>query len=174
VIGNDGWEHADSDIHSVHDYTFDGHALRERYGTQDAMEHTLRHVQPQRHVILLPEAVRTDQPVMITEFGGLSYRPDRGTPWFGYGTVRTPAEFEAKYAELVTAIVDSQGVAGFCYTQLTDTLQETNGLVTDRRVPKIDAAVLRAITERVSGATPGDAVDELRMDAAGTGKATGE
>ncbi len=174
VIGNDGWEHAESDIHGIHDYTFDGQALRERYGTREAMEHTMRHVQPQHHVILLPEAGRADQPVMITEFGGISYQPDHGTPWFGYGTVRTPEEFEAKYAELVTAIVSSPSLAGFCYTQLTDTLQETNGLVTDRRVPKIDAAVLRAITERISGATPGVAVDELRLDAARIGKATDE
>jgi hypothetical protein len=174
VIGNDGWELADSDIHAVHDYTFNGQDLRERYGTQEAIEHTLRHVQPQHHVILLPDAVRSDQPVMITEFGGLSYRPDQGTPWFGYGTVKTPQEFEAKYAELVTAIVDSPNVAGFCYTQLTDTLQETNGLVTDRRVPKIDAAVLRGITERLSGATPGDAVNDLRTDAERPDKATGK
>jgi beta-galactosidase/beta-glucuronidase len=165
VIGNEGWEHAASDIHGIHDYTFDGQALRDRYGTPDAMEHTIRHVQPQHHVILLPEAVRRDQPVMITEFGGIGFKPGAGEPWFGYGTVQTPEEFAAKYAELVTAIVDSPSLAGFCYTQLTDTLQETNGLVTDRRVPKVDAAVLRAITERVSGATPGDAVQALQHGA---------
>lgn len=32
-----------------------------------------------------------------------------------------------------------------CYTQLTDTLQEANGLATADRQPKLDAAVLRAL-----------------------------
>ena len=31
VIGNDGWEHVVSDIYGIHDYTFDGATLRERY-----------------------------------------------------------------------------------------------------------------------------------------------
>lgn len=87
---------------------------------------------------------------MITEFGGLSFKPDPGAAWFGYGTVQTKDEFEQKYAELVSAIVDSPVIAGFCYTQLTDTRQETNGLATERRVPKLDAAVLRGITMRAT------------------------
>jgi hypothetical protein len=37
-------------------------------------------------------------------------------------------------------LLDSAGVAGFCYTQLTDTDQERNGVVTADRQPKIDPA----------------------------------
>jgi hypothetical protein len=118
--------------------------------------------QPQHHVILLPGAVRDGEPVMITEFGGLSYQPSPGQAWFGYGTVRTAAEFEQKYAELISAIVDCPTIAGFCYTQLTDTGQETNGLVSARRVPKLDPVVVRRITTQVSTGSPGDAVDQLR------------
>ena len=36
-------------------------------------------------------------------------------------------------------------LAGFCYTQLTDTLQEANGLASADRVPKLPAEVIRGI-----------------------------
>ena len=35
--------------------------------------------------------------------------------------------------------------AGFCYTQLTDTLQEANGLLDERRPPKLPVELLRSI-----------------------------
>ncbi len=85
---------------------------------------------------------------MLTEFGGISHAPAPGDRWFGYGTVTTDTAFLAKYDELVGAVVEAESVAGFCYTQLTDTEQETNGLLTARRVPKLDLDAVRAITER--------------------------
>jgi beta-galactosidase/beta-glucuronidase len=166
VIGNDGWEHAASDILTIHDYTFQGSELEERYGTTSALDSTISSAQPAHHLILLPEAERRDQPIMITEFGGLSLKPGAGEKWFGYGTVQSAADFEAKYAELVGALVASPALAGFCYTQLTDTLQETNGLATERRMPKVDAAALRAITRGLSHAAPGDEIHDLRQAAA--------
>jgi hypothetical protein len=43
-------------------------------------------------------------------------------------------------------------VAGFCYTQLTDTLQEANGLLDGHRNPKLPVELLRSfITGRRSG-----------------------
>jgi beta-galactosidase/beta-glucuronidase len=162
VVGNDGWEHADSDILTIHDYAFHGVELKERYGAKDVLERTLESVQPGHHLILLPDAKRTGQPVMITEFGGISLRPDQGDKWFGYGTVGSTEEFEQKYAELVGALASSPAIAGFCYTQLTDTLQETNGLATARRVPKADVATLRSITRHASRSALGDEVNEMR------------
>ena len=44
-------------------------------------------------------------------------------------------------------------VEGFCYTQLTDVEQETNGLVTSDRVPKVDPSLVRAATQKAKGAT---------------------
>jgi hypothetical protein len=166
VIGNDGWEHVAGDIHGIHDYTFLGSDLKERYGDSEALEHTLREGQPANHVLRMPNGIRDDAPVMITEFGGVSYQPNKGEEWFGYGTVQTPAEFEQKYAELIQALASSRVIAGFCYTQLTDTLQETNGLATAQRVPKLDAAVLRGITMSAMISMPGDALHELRETAA--------
>jgi hypothetical protein len=38
-------------------------------------------------------------------------------------------------------------LAGFCYTQLADTGQETNGLVTDARVPKLPVETIRRMVQ---------------------------
>jgi hypothetical protein len=46
VIGNDGWEHLASDVWGIHDYALDGNTIRERYGTPQTVEQTLREVQP--------------------------------------------------------------------------------------------------------------------------------
>lgn len=63
---------------------------------------------------------------MLTEFGGLTYAPGTGDVWLGYGTVRTEQELTDRLGELVGAVCASGSVAGFCYTQLTDTEQERN------------------------------------------------
>src|SRR5436305_1719870 len=99
---------------------------------------------------------------MLTEFGGISYRPGTSEPWFGYGTVTDSNAFLSKYRELVDAILDSPAIAGFCYTQLTDTGQETNGLLTAEREPKLDPAAVRQITSRSSAAVPGDVIRQMQ------------
>jgi len=98
-----------------------GAALRERYGSFEAVERTLREVQPHPHVVTLPGYRCVGEPIMITEFGGLSYKPGEDEPWFVYATVTSREQFLATYRELVEAILDSPVIAGFCYTQLTDT-----------------------------------------------------
>ena len=162
VIGNDGWEHVVSDIFSIHDYAFDGDTLRERYGNLEAVRRTLREVQPGYRSVVLPGYQHTHEPIMLTEFGGISYRPQPSTSWFGYGTVTDPDAFLSKYRELLDAILESSSVAGFCYTQLTDTEQETNGLLTANREPKFDIAAVRLITERVSAAVAGDVIRQMQ------------
>jgi beta-galactosidase/beta-glucuronidase len=162
AIGNDGWEHLVGDIYGVHDYTFEGQALRERYGSVEAVERTLREVQPQQHAVTLPGYRRAGEPIMITEFGGISLRPGEDEPWFGYATVTSREQFLAKYRELVEAILDSPAIAGFCYTQLTDTQQETNGLLTADREPKLDPAAIRAITRQPAAAMPGDVIRQIQ------------
>ena len=89
---------------------------------------------------------------MLTEFGGISYRPEPGEAWFGYGTVADSAAYLAKYRELVDAILACPTIAGFCYTQLTDTGQEVNGLLTENREPKLDLAAVCEITARLPAA----------------------
>ena len=162
TIGNDGWEHVVSDISSVHDYAFEGNTLSERYGSTEAVERTIREVQPGNRAVILPGYTRSNEPVMLTEFGGISYRPEPNAAWFGYGTVTDSNAYLAKYRELVDAILASPAIAGFCYTQLTDTGQETNGLLTENREPKLDLAAVREITAGPSAAVPGDVIGQMR------------
>jgi hypothetical protein len=94
--------------------------------------------------------------VLLTEFGGLSLRPESDVSWYGYGAVRSREELLAKYKELIDAVLDCPTVVGFCYTQLTDTGQETNGLLTADRQSKLDPAAVHAVTSRPAVAVPGD------------------
>lgn len=156
VIGNDGWEHLAGDIWGVHDYALDGETICERYGSPEAVERTLREVQPHYRTIVLPDFHRKGEPIMLTECGGISYAPAEGEHWHGYGTVSDTDAYLAKYAELISAILDCATIAGFCYTQLTDTEQETNGLLKADRTPKLDPEAVKAITTRASKAVPGE------------------
>lgn len=165
VIGNDGWEQTDSDIWGVHDYGPTGAGLAERYGTDEAVRHTLREGRPGRRRVLLDESADRGQPVVLSEFGGLSLAPAVGDDWFGYSTVRSPAELLERFAELVGAVLDSPALAGFCYTQLTDTEQETNGLLTADREPKIDPERVREVLTRPTRAVPAEDVDAARRGA---------
>lgn len=162
VIGNDGWEQPVTDVVTVHDYTSQGRVLRERYGDRTALTQTLEHTQPSYRVILLPGTPREEVPVVISEFGGISFDAEGVDPgWRGYGAVRTADQLLEGYADLVGAILDSTVVSGFCWTQLTDTQQERNGLLTAARVPKVPTDRLRAVTTRLSAAVAGDAVSEF-------------
>jgi beta-galactosidase/beta-glucuronidase len=149
VIANDGWEYVTGDIAGVHDYTSDGATIRARYGTDDSLGRTLREERPGGRALVVAGSHTTGVPVMLTEFGGISLAPPAdGTPWYGYGTVATSEAYLEKYRELVDAILDCPPLAGFCYTQLTDTLQETNGLLTADRRFKLDPAAIRSINQR--------------------------
>ncbi len=156
VIGNDGWEYLVGDMVGIHDYAFEAAVILERYGSRDALETTAREIRPYYRSILLGGEEMTGKPVLLTEYGGISYRPASGTRWFGYATVTSAEELLAKYKELTDAILDCPTIVGFCYTQLTDTGQETNGILTATREPKLDPARVRMITQRPSASMPGD------------------
>ncbi|GAA2726289.1 hydrolase [Cellulomonas aerilata] len=161
VIGNDGWEQPVTDVVTVHDYTSRGAVLRQRYGDWEKLEHTLTRTQPAYRVVLLEGAAREGTPVLISEFGGISLDLDDRHGWRGYGAVRNADQLVQGYTDLVTALLDSPAVVGFCWTQLTDTQQERNGLLTAERQPKAAMERIRAVTTRVAAAVPGDAIDEF-------------
>lgn len=153
VISNDGWEHVDSDILTIHDYSADARMLRKRYGTREGVEATLMSRGPQGRVISLSDELSArvragSVPVMVSEFGGVSFAGDSGT--WGYATVRSTEEYQTLLAELFSALTSGgtggdAPIVGFCYTQLTDTGQEANGLVRADRSPKLPLDALREI-----------------------------
>jgi len=161
VIANDGWQHAVGDIFGVHDYAPSGELLRERYGDRAAVERTFSEVRPHHHPLLGVGGELDEEPIVISEFGGLTFRPGDGEDWFGYGQCEDADALLERYEGLVDALLDSTVLAGFCYTQLTDTEQESNGLLTAAREPKIDPARLRAVTSRPSKAVPSEILDAL-------------
>ena len=163
VVSNDGWEHTDSDLWTVHDYADTGAVLTQRYGTPEAVERTLAGPGPVgRRVLLDPQGPRDrrGRPVVLTEFGGVRYTPgaadgEEGT--WGYSTARSADDFAARLGDLLAAVHAGSGLAGFCYTQLTDTMQEANGLLDAERRPKLPVEQLRAIIAGTSGTAPGAA-----------------
>ena len=165
VISNDGWEHTVSDIIGLHDYTQYREQLDDRYGNKDAIARTLTEMRPTRKRLLLRPEDQRDQPVMITEFGGLSIHPEKGKAWFGYATAESDDEYLAMMKSLFDAIYESPDLAGFCYTQLTDTQQETNGLYDENRRLKLDGGKLRDIIWQPSKAVPTEALDIARQKA---------
>ena len=88
------------------------------------------------------------RPYFVSEFGGIKWMTgDEAQDAWGYGEgPRTGQEFLERLRGLVGALLTNPGVAGYCYTQLTDVEQEVNGLLTyDRRVkfpPERIAAIM--------------------------------
>jgi len=161
VIANDGWQHAVGDIFGVHDYAPSGDMLRERYSDRQTLARTFREVRPHHHPLLGEGGTLQDEPIVVSEFGGISFKPESEEDWFGYGQFSQPEELLAAYESLVGALLDATALAGFCYTQLTDTEQETNGLLTADRKPKLDPDRLRAINSRASKSVPSEVLDAL-------------
>ena len=117
-----------------------------------------------RHLLLKPQD-RRGQPIMLTEFGGLSMHPKTGKAWFGYATAQSDDEYLAMMQQLFEAIYASEEISGFCYTQLTDTQQETNGLYDENREPKLPVERLRDIIWQPSTSIPIEALDIARQKA---------
>jgi beta-galactosidase/beta-glucuronidase len=161
VIANDGWQHAVGDIFGIHDYAQQGEVLRERYADRATIERTLQEVRPHHHPLIAEGGQLDDQPIVISEFGGLAFSPEESEEWFAYGQFASAEELLERYEELVEALLESTALAGFCYTQLTDTEQETNGLLTVNREPKMDAERLKAINCRPSRAVPSEILDSF-------------
>lgn len=161
VIGNDGWQHAVGDILGIHDYAPSSDALRERYQSREAIERTFREVRPHHHPLMGDGFALGRQPIVISEYGGLAFKPGDDEDWFGYGQFATAEDLLVRYEALTTALLESTALAGYCYTQLADTEQESNGLLTAERKPKFDVERIRAVNSRPSRAVASEILDAL-------------
>jgi beta-galactosidase/beta-glucuronidase len=144
VISNDGWEHTDSDLLTIHDYDGDPDALARRYSSEAEIDKLISGLGPAGRRLQLQQALRVT-PILLTEFGGTSWnsRPVDGS--WGYNTASSADEFLARVSAIIEAAASSPVLAGYCYTQLADTGQETNGLLTEDREPKVPIEKLRAV-----------------------------
>jgi beta-galactosidase/beta-glucuronidase len=141
VVSNDGWEHALTDLCTIHDYR-DAEALAKSYATPESAVSA----EPATRPIYVPGYGYRGEPILITEFGGIAFSGDEAG--WGYSTVANADEFLERYESLIEALLKGEPVHGFCYTQLTDVEQEVNGLLTYDRKPKADLTRIREITAR--------------------------
>ncbi len=149
VIGNDGWESVATDIIGIHDYDNQPDRLAHRYGADERIPHLFKRERPGGRMLLLGGPA--DQPMMLTEFGGIAFSQERGRTW-GYTRVETSEDLEEAYRKLMNAVHSCKILAGFCYTQFTDTYQEANGLLYADRTPKFSLEKIREITRGQLGA----------------------
>lgn len=149
VIGNDGWESTSTDIIGIHDYDTSPKSLQLRYGPDVKLSELFDRRRPGGRVLTLDGFPHKGQPVMLTEFGGIACTkrddPYASKSW-GYANTQTATELRDRYTELLEAIHQIEIFSGFCYTQLTDTFQEANGLLYADRTPKFPIEQIRAAT----------------------------
>ncbi|KRL07901.1 family 2 glycoside hydrolase [Schleiferilactobacillus perolens DSM 12744] len=138
VESNDGWDNTQTDVVGIHNYTHgakDDTKQYDRYRESMKTVENLINMSPGYWPVFAPGFHYTGQPIILTEFGGISFASDRPDGW-GYTTAATEEEYLSELHRLLSAIADSQGLCGYCYTQLTDVQQEVNGLLTAERKPK--------------------------------------
>lgn len=142
VISNDGWELVKTDLVTIHDYEWRKEVLADRYST---VEQALQ-AKPGNRWILVPGYPYEGQPLLLTEFGGISFQKGNQEGW-GYSGASNEEDFERRLADVVQGALASPVLQGFCYTQLTDVEQEINGLLTYDRQPKIPLEKIREIVQ---------------------------
>lgn len=141
VSSNDGWEQvSDTDICAIHDYSL----FPETEKKYDDMEQIFRTYAESRNIFAEGNSYQ-GQPVILTEYGGIAFEEEGEDGWGYYGKVKNEEEFMARLAPITEFLIRSGHFTGFCYTQLTDVMQEVNGLLTEDRKLKVSAERLKEI-----------------------------
>lgn len=142
VVDNDGWEHTNGDLLTIHDYSPSGEMLRAHLGSMD----TILALRPAQRALFVGGYTYAGQPVLLSEFGGVKFvpGPEAQRSW-GYCEADSCAAFAGKLRELFDAVRACPLVDGYCYTQLTDVETEQNGLLTYDRTSKLPLETICAI-----------------------------
>lgn len=147
VIDTSGNYHSGAtDIFDVHDYEQDPAVFKENYAHADE---GIVNDQIARSAHKNMQTYR-GEPLFVSEYGGIGWVVNRkeDDSW-GYGNMpKTEEEFIARYKGLTEALLENKNVLGFCYTQLYDVEQETNGLMTYDRKFKFDPEIFKKINEQ--------------------------
>jgi beta-galactosidase/beta-glucuronidase len=146
VVGNDGWESVATDIIGIHDYDANHDRIERRYWAHDVLPKLFKRERPAGRALLLEGHSRREHPIVLSEFGGMAVRADDGT--WGYTRADDLQAFERIFSQLLKVVRRLEALSGFCYTQLTDTYQEANGLLYADRTPKLP---LKTIFQVIAG-----------------------
>jgi beta-galactosidase/beta-glucuronidase len=168
VIGNDGWESVATDIIGIHDYDDQPERIARRYRADEVLPRLFKRERPGGRMLVLEGHPHGEQPLMLTEFGGIALRRD-GT--WGYSVATGAEDFARRFAELLAMVRRLGLFAGFCYTQFTDTYQEANGLLFADRTPKVPIAdIAAAISGAMASPPPGGGLEQVLEHAADAGE----
>jgi hypothetical protein len=149
VIGNDGWESVATDIIGIHDYDDRPERIGKRYGIDDIEAQLFKRERPGGRMLFVGQEAGWTHPIVLTEFGGIAFGKQAGT--WGYSNSETAEDLLKRYSSLLEVVRNLPALAGFCYTQFTDTYQEANGLLYADRTPKAPfEQIARATTGSVS------------------------
>lgn len=110
-----------------------------RYGPGASLDDLFGRGRVGGRVITVDGYPHSGQPLMLTEFGGTGYvgtAAAKEKAW-GYVLAGDLSAFERRFVSLMKVVTGLESFAGFCYTQLTDTYQEVNGLLYANRAPKL-------------------------------------
>ena len=147
--GNDGWEQMHTDICALHDYAAEKRILDEHFADREYVE---RSTCDALRCYADGHKPSSQEAFMVTEFGGIAFenigpQGEMGgmNTWGYHGKVTDEEKFFARFKEAMDAVVEIPYNQGYCYTQLTDVLQEINGLLTPDRKPKMDVEKVRKL-----------------------------
>ncbi|MCH3908005.1 MAG: hypothetical protein LKE28_07140 [Sphaerochaeta sp.] len=140
VDSNDGWDNVTSDLCTIHDYAKNGNGWKETsHLVQGSLQGRSRYAKGYAY---------GGQPVLITEFGGIALTKDLHDGNWGYEKGEPNVlSFTERFSQLLQSITSNPDIQGFCYTQLTDVMQEVNGLLDEQRNPKIPVEEIRRLLQ---------------------------
>lgn len=142
ISTNDGWETVEStDLIGIHDYVAEGETFEHRYHDWSDFQ---KHGIPYRLPIVLGQQY-LGQPILLTEYGGIAFADGSMENWGYNGAVDSEQAFLTRLESITRSIRSTPYLRGFCYTQLTDVMQETNGLLTMSREEKVSPTKLKKI-----------------------------
>jgi hypothetical protein len=110
--------------------------MAKRYGPEVKLSDLFDRQRPGGRVLTLDGYPHQGQPIMLTEFGGIAYAGREDKKAWGYVRSHDIPELQIRYTALLDVVNRVELFSGFCYTQLTDTYQEANGLLYADRTPK--------------------------------------
>src|SRR5262249_45711585 len=125
-----------------------------RYADHERVPKVLKRERPGGRALVVGSTHPAEIPIMLSELGGIAFARETSGTW-GYSRASSPHDFARRYGALVRTVRGLEVLAGFCYTQLTDTYQEANGLLYADRTPKIPLETIRAATSGPPSAEPG-------------------
>ena len=154
---NDGWEQVTTDICALHDYADAKGVIAAHFDSRAEVE---RHACDWRPCYADSEQPTGEEAFMVTEYGGIAFtnigiQGEMGgmQTWGYHGKVTDEEAFFERFQGVTDGVREIPYCQGYCYTQLTDVMQEINGLLTPDRRPKMDVERVREINQAAAGRT---------------------